>query len=492
LSFNSFFLFQIYRGQLHPEESIIEEVDIRRFLPENFTIRDPGLLAHPKVTLVQTNLGFLNTVAEACKDESEDESKDDKNQQATATIEKDGTEDTLEEQAYHRRVAKDIKGLFSQDCIQYIAARLFNSEPQDNSNFNAVNPSSGAGSGPPGKTYRTSSSKKKPSPHSHSSNTQDVNSQPEHTLTGQKRIRAPESPSIDLSVLHPIWDKVVNIIQLSTTDDPSVHCPTGLSLTRNELIATLAINMKNMQNSNLYYKLKTDLVRCLLRVSVRPISEAAYKSMKISKAKEKRQRLDTKKANPAKIKKSLVWKRKLLLLQLDQAIRNCSRSWSHDTLTLESPIVDPSDGDTKRRCVDRVSVVLVLIGNNEHSLSAIGKGQDQHLGMSELAEVVESGDDEEYEYMDEDDDDGFNEAAEEEEEEEKEEEKEEEEATKKGTVFEHSQHNPAKNVLMTVVDIIPFVNDSQEGRANVKESARFGGCHQQAHRRWWHLANGNH
>ncbi|KAG0032772.1 hypothetical protein BGZ83_004406, partial [Gryganskiella cystojenkinii] len=136
---------EIYRGLLHPPESIKEAIDINMFLPETFTIRDPDLLTNPTVTIVKTDAEFLKIIIEACDGKTEDGAENDGggaadtaktgpgdepavNPRKTTKKKKKAVESAVEqnemEKAYRNRVKSDIKGLFTQDFIQYLAARL--------------------------------------------------------------------------------------------------------------------------------------------------------------------------------------------------------------------------------------------------------------------------------------------------------------------------------------------------------------------------------
>lgn len=375
---------KIYRGLLHPPESVKEVINIKMFFPETFTIRDDDLLTNPTVTMVRTNAEFLKVITEACDGKTKDGAGDDGGTMDTAKTgpgdkptvnphktkeKKKAVESAVnqnEEKAYRDPVKSDIKGLFTQDFIQYLAARLSKSHTADSGHDESIDDGAGMEGGPLTKKQRTlGARKKRPSLSAQFDDDDDASIQDSFAPAGSKRDRGQTLPipPEDVSARHPLWDKVVEKVQI-TADTPSATCPDGLSLTRNELIRTMATNVQNIINGNIYYKLKEALVRYLLRVTLRPLGEQAYKSTIKAKAEEKQQLVESKMTKPAAVFKALRRKRRTLVNQLDRVIQTCSRTWSMTTLALQNARVESPDGDAKPR-TGRVRIVLELLDINE-------------------------------------------------------------------------------------------------------------------------------
>ncbi|KAG0038474.1 hypothetical protein BGZ83_003077, partial [Gryganskiella cystojenkinii] len=342
---------EIFHGLLHPEPPV--KVILTDFLPSLFTIRDERLLHDPSILVPKANVEFIEMIADAC-----------------------GTNPTsgrAKVSGETKLVRSDIKGIFSQDCLQYLSSRLM----EDEDSFAA-----GSSSEPPHKKRATEKDPK-------------VVSQDESTR-GQ----------------HPLWDRIVNLLQGRQSSDAAflsnACCPDGLSLTRNELLRTLGTNIGNLWSSTLYFKLKSAVVRYLLRLHLRPIGEQKHRDVRALKAKEKKDKAATKDVKPATIRKALGHKRARLLGQLDQAIKTCNLNWSGPTLLMGNPVM--RDGTRSR--VQRVHTILGLIDANERILLSISDDQGSGTITNTLVTAsIEVEDDEEDEAAT--NDDGFLEAVEE-------------------------------------------------------------------------------
>ncbi|KAG0037785.1 hypothetical protein BGZ83_003314, partial [Gryganskiella cystojenkinii] len=387
---------EIYQGRLHPSGSVIESLDINTFLPAMFTIRDQELLANPNVNIVRTNIEFLKVITEACKtkdeatgDDTENRLEEDADGDATTdpkvkpkanrraaskavkhkeeAVERaieQGKKMTQEEVAYSERVKGDIKQLFSQDCIQYLATRLVNVQEEEDDIGSAE-------AGPSIKIQRTNQGvKSKSSFLLDPIDSGNADAHDDFAIRRGKRQHEQNrvsSPTDGLSVMHPLWDKIVSKIQLPTADAPGACCPKALTRTRNELIRTIATNIRNITDCKVYYKLKDALIRYLLRVSLRPLGEQAYKDTIKKKVRDKQESIANKKKSLVSVTKAVRHKQCLLLAQLDQALETCDRTWSDTILILENPAVEVPDGGKKPR-IERVGTVLDLLDANEKLL----------------------------------------------------------------------------------------------------------------------------
>ncbi|KAG0033641.1 hypothetical protein BGZ83_004268, partial [Gryganskiella cystojenkinii] len=225
---------EIYRGLLHPPESVKEAIDINMFLPETFTIRDPDLLTNPIVTIVRTDAEFLEIITDACDGKTEDGAEDDEggsadtaqtgpgdessvNPRKTTKKKKEAVESAVDqnktEKAHRNRVKSDIKGLFTQDFIQYVAARLSKVQTTDSGHNELTDDGAGIEAGPSTRKQQLTLGvkKKMPSQSVQFDVDDDAGIQDSLTPTGSKRDRgqALPIPPDNVSERHPLWDKVV-------------------------------------------------------------------------------------------------------------------------------------------------------------------------------------------------------------------------------------------------------------------------------------------
>ncbi|GJJ78548.1 hypothetical protein EMPS_10907 [Entomortierella parvispora] len=71
---------------------------------------------------------------------------------------------------------------------------------------------------------------------------------------------------------HPKWDKLAHCIQQTMYATDNIKCPQGMSRTRNEMLRAMATNIHNIWNGSIYNDLKRAVVRCLVRVFLRPLT----------------------------------------------------------------------------------------------------------------------------------------------------------------------------------------------------------------------------
>ncbi|GJJ74279.1 hypothetical protein EMPS_06637 [Entomortierella parvispora] len=186
---------------------------------------------------------------------------------------------------------------------------------------------------------------------------------------------------------HPKWDKLAHCIQQTMYATDNIKCPHGMSRTRNEMLRAMATNIHNIWNGSIYNDLKRAVVRCLVRVFLRPLSEEWYRQFKKKKAKERRERIAAKQGKARKRQKRSWQRTTSLINQLDSTIGTCDRRWSGATLFLS----DPQTGGCPR-----VTRVQTLIGLLNPAVAPL---------LSPFAAVDDEYEDEAYMDIDEDDDD---------------------------------------------------------------------------------------
>lgn len=133
---------------------------------------------------------------------------------------------------------------------------------------------------------------------------------------------------------HPVWDCLVAFIHETLVVNDAASCPTGMSQTRNELLRTMATNNANIWASNIYGDIKKHLIRYLVRIHLRPLSELRHREFKKKKAEERRQRQLACQAK-SRVRRKRYWQKlRSLLDQLDRAVDSCARRWSGSSLEI--------------------------------------------------------------------------------------------------------------------------------------------------------------
>ncbi|GJJ77392.1 hypothetical protein EMPS_09751 [Entomortierella parvispora] len=233
---------EIFRGRLF---GTMTSVDISTILPDGFEIRDADLKKNPVIQLANVTEGILARLADTQKDDV---------------------------------FSTDLRNIFSQACLQYMAVRLDTTK---------------------------------------------------HSKTGD----------------HPVWDHVVSLINETSVMDDAVSCPTGMSQSRTELLRTMATNISNIWSGNIYSNLKRHVVRYLLRLHLRPLSEERYRALKKQKAEEKQQRQAVRQEK-SRLRPKRHWQKlRSLLDQLDRAVTLCAKRWSGSTLVLSQSVSMDSNED---------------------------------------------------------------------------------------------------------------------------------------------------
>jgi hypothetical protein len=271
----------------------LEEFDIRHVLPESFDIRDADLVKSSVISVPAVPDDFQSNVRRYC--------------------EKDTKRTTDEE---------DRNGLFSHECIQYIAARLVNDLSEKGSS---------------NKKQKQSKEDDDEEPGLDDSDAEDPNETQEldendyeqagPSLLGTKRRRAPvkadQSPKASK---HPLWDRLAAVVRDTWRDDDeyarNATCPKGMSTSRLELIKTMATNHENIWKAKMYLDLKRAVVRSLLRIHLRPLGEEKYRDQKKKHAEKKASKAAEKLKSPYVRRKAHRWTLKKLFLKLELAIKS--------------------------------------------------------------------------------------------------------------------------------------------------------------------------
>lgn len=260
-------------------------------------------------------------------------------------------------------VDADLYNMFDQGCLQYLAARLCPSTTS---------------SEPPPKKARLGTS---------------------DTTDDSRRYGE-----------HSVWDIVANYIQQTISVTDSAECPRGMSFTRNEMLRTMATNIHNIWSGNIYGDIKRAVVRYLVRLFLRPLSEEWYRKLKKKKAKERKDRIAAKHSK-ARMRRKRWWQRVSSLVdQLDRVIVACSARWTGAILSLSDPAIE-----SESRRSARVQTLFNLLSRERgesDSLSSEDMEEDDD-GDDNFEEVEDENiADEDDEIVEADGIDGFEEALE--------------------------------------------------------------------------------
>ncbi|KAG0053514.1 hypothetical protein BGZ83_000931 [Gryganskiella cystojenkinii] len=194
------------------------------------------------------------------------------------------------EKAYRNRVKSDIKGLITKDLIQYLAARFSKIQTADSGHSELTDDGTGIEAGLSTKKQQITLGVKKnmPSQSVQFDVDDDAGIHDSLTPTGSKLDRGLAHPIAqdNVSTRHPLWDKVFEKVQI-----------TADVLIQPALMVWLGHGTSSF--------LKEAIVRYLLRVTLRPLGEQAYKDMIHTKAEEKQQLAASKKTKPAEVLKAL-------------------------------------------------------------------------------------------------------------------------------------------------------------------------------------------
>jgi hypothetical protein len=207
---------------------------------------------------------------------------------------------------------------------------------------------------------------------------------------GSRNVNVPASSSSNATTTitttttsdHPSWQKCVAAIQHSTKN--SCHTPAGLSRTANTLYREYATAIDQLWTGSLYTRLRNYIIRCLLKLWLRPQKEQRFRDLKSKLAQDKaiaiKEQSELKAAGPRWTMKA--WRRKSsdLFEQLMDALNRLDAGKCHES---------------------RVVAVLGLIDKHEQHRPSGCKSVNQSMGLS----WSRFRDDEDSEDSDTDDDD---------------------------------------------------------------------------------------
>ncbi|KAG0043134.1 hypothetical protein BGZ83_011783 [Gryganskiella cystojenkinii] len=318
----------VVQGQFHPNQDACNEFDICDILPETFVIRDDGLRDSHSIRVLLRYCG-----------------------------------EDMKRTTYE----KDSVALFSDDCIQYIATRLVRDVPER--------------AAPNKKQKQSNDDHDRDDDEDLDPNDSDVEKPDEEDdddnveagssslagssfSTGIKRPAIVNNPPKSLN--HPLWNKLAFIVREEWAGDAgyvtNATSPKGLSLTRTELIGTIATNYKNIWKPKMYLDLKRAVVRCLLRIHLRPLGEERYRDRKKKYAAKKVSKAAEKLKSPYVRRKAHRWTIKKLLVQLDEAISSCTATWDGKTLNMrDRPILQGQQSRIAR--VKNIIKMLRVVSN---------------------------------------------------------------------------------------------------------------------------------
>ncbi|GJJ74602.1 hypothetical protein EMPS_06960 [Entomortierella parvispora] len=375
------------QGLLHTQS---ENVDLKSFLPKDFKIRDLSLEKNPVVSIGIVSSTFMTKFVKT-KDHDSD-------------------------------IDSDLLNLFDQATIQHLSSRLI---------------STALASEPPPKKQKLDSGDIAPA----DDEDDEEEDNQEDDGDDNTEIKDVGGAKTSKGRVHPAWDTLASIVQQTTTTTIDyTKAPQGMGQVKNEMIRTMATNMKNIWSGDIYGHVKKAVVRYLVRIHLRPLSEKWFREYKQKMAEEKRKEAKRRKSIPRSRHKQARRRHRSLLNQLDHTIHKCELHWSGSTLYVrdqESEATDvevehPSLSDgmvslTPSSRVSRVQKLLYLIGNgplpfNAESAAAPTEGghdlldaegiddQDDEVGFEldgiDCQEEDGSGADE---FYDQDDEDGFDE-----------------------------------------------------------------------------------
>ena len=314
------------------------EFDIQKLLPETFDIRDSELQKNSVVKFPCVPDGFQTKIRECCDDD-----------------------------AIRTEEERDIQHLFSQNCIQYIAARLVENIPEHLSSNK--------------KLKRDTSADKSHNEEPDENLDQDEEVEEEDdgdeqeedevdsstlagssSSTGTKRRRPlDDSAQPPTNLTHPLWNGLAATVRETCKDEDdhaaNATCPKGMSQSRPEFLRTMATNYSNIWKAKIYLDLKRAIVRYLLRIHLRPRGEQQYRDLKKKYAESKASKVAMKRNKPRVIRKAQCRSMKKLFIQLDQAASACVPDWVDLSLVLR----DPGNQQGMQSRLERVHKVLYML-----------------------------------------------------------------------------------------------------------------------------------
>ncbi|GJJ74087.1 hypothetical protein EMPS_06445 [Entomortierella parvispora] len=396
----------VLQGEFRSEQCSPNEFDIRGILPEAFEIRDANLKKNSSLRVSLVPDDFQADVRRYCH-----------------------------EDAKRTAVETDNQDLFSQECIQYIAAQLKrNLDDKTASSKKQKRGSDDDHDDEDPITDEEQGHRDEPDDEEEEDDNSDPVAGPSSLGTsrsvGTKRPR----PAANAKQSHPLWTSMAAFVSQAWNKDAgyvdNVECPKGLSTSRLGHIKTMAANYKNIWKAKMYLDLKRAVIRYLLRVHLRPLGEQRYRDLKKKFAESKAAKAAEKLQTPYVRRKAYRWTLKKLFIQLDEAISTCKSAWNSTRLELRDPI----DLKGRQPRTARVQNILCMISDFcdkikvadeeivilELELKRKKDGSDEQIsdsdGIPSEVDIIELAREEnDRDYLDEDDladeDDGFDEAA---------------------------------------------------------------------------------
>ncbi|GJJ73129.1 hypothetical protein EMPS_05487 [Entomortierella parvispora] len=344
---------KVIQGRYHPEGGGHEDFNIVTILPDAFEIRDTRLSKNPIIRAAPVSDDFQRKMKIIC-----------------------------DEDAVRTAEEKDMHGLLSQDCIQYIAARLVNNIPEKR----ASNKRLKQGAGDKEDHVDDASNDLEQDEEGDGDDEQEDEAEGSSLPIGSKRQRASyDDPQPPTPLAHPIWNELATVVRETCKDDPDyiarATCPKGMSQSRPEYLRAMATNFSNIWKSTMYISLKRALVRNLLRVHLRPVGEQTYRDQKKKYAEQKESTIGENRSKPHVLLKAHRRSYKRLFMQLDLAIDSCMAEWVNSTLVLR----DPSDLSQRQSRLIRVKNVLDLISVTLGKVKRNGEKNDNKDSAQDLS-----------------------------------------------------------------------------------------------------------